>query len=333
MKIKSVLPFVAGLIIFQSCSTLKNEVMWVGGIQTECGEDSEKTTCLNVIKGEKLNEEKWEKMSENIDGFSFEEGIMKKIEVKKSNEKSNPIKTYSLVKEIESKEDIRFQLHGNWILASINGGNISKMIVLPSMKIDLKSMMISGNGGCNLYSARIEKLTSQNIKLTENLGTLMECANKNIEDEYLKTLSGVDKYKVNDGELIFTDKEGKNILTFIKIVPSKGNPALEGTWINTRINGDVIDQDENNPSITFDLEQLIVAGKDGCNNFNAKIENLSKSDLLIGEIAATKMMCPEMEIPTKFLNAVNQTVAYKIIDSELVLLDKRGNKVLVFSKQ
>lgn len=338
MKLKSVLPFVAGLMIMQSCSTPKNDIMWIGGVKTECDSGAGKSECLNVFRGEELKNEKWENMHTSIEGLEFEEGYMKKVEVTKVEKDAKDVPAdassieYTLVKELERKEDPRAQLKGNWVLATLNGGNINRMMVLPTLMFDVKGMRISGNGGCNLYSAQINELSTQTIKLSHNAGTLMECANENMENEYHKVLSEIAKYDVKGEKLAFHDKDGKETMTFIKVNASQPNPALGGMWIGTRLMGNSIEKGDNTPSITFDLDKMMVAGKDGCNNYNSSIKTLSNADLIFGQIASTKMMCPQMEVANKFTNAISTVVAYKVEGRELIMMDEDGNEVLAFAR-
>lgn len=337
MKLKSVLPFVAGLIIMQSCSTPKNDIMWVGGIKTECDSGAGKAECLNVFKGEDLKDEKWENMHASIEGFEFEEGVMKKIEVQKEDIDAKDVPAdassirYTLVKELERKADPRIELKGNWVLATINDGSINRMVVLPTLNFNLKEMRISGNGGCNLYSASITELTSKKLEIQESLGTLMACDNENIENDYHQALSKVATYELKKDMLSFYDKDGKVILSYLKVDTSKTNEVFAGDWKNTRIDGEKFEA-ESIPVMFFDMEKMIVGGKDGCNSYNAEIKNLSNSALLFGNIASTKMMCPEMEIADKFLAALNSVVSYKVSGNELVMLNEDGNEVLAFTK-
>ncbi|PWH85171.1 META domain-containing protein [Brumimicrobium oceani] len=338
MKFRSVLPFVAGLAILQACSTPKNEIMWVGGFQTECDAGAGKSKCLKVYNGEDLENQKWENMFASIEGFEYEAGYMKKIEVNKVALDAEKVPAdassiqYKMVKELEKKADPRVQLNGDWVLTSINGGNINRMIVLPTMKIELNTMSISGNGGCNLYSTQISELTTQNIKLASALGTLMACANENIEEEYQEALSKVEKYTLKGEELEFQNKEGKVILTYIRVDESQANPALGGSWKNISILGEELTEGQKNPEIIFDLDKLMIAGTDGCNNFNGPIENASSTELKFGAIAGTKMMCPEMDIPDSFLLNLSRAVTYSIDGAHLVLFDKGGKELLVFKK-
>jgi len=337
MKFKNIIPFVAGLIILQSCSTPKNDILWVGGFKTECDSGAGKSECMLVHKGEELNVENWDNFYSNIEGIEYEEGFMKKIEVKKEELQAKDVPAdasslkYTLVKEIEKKMDPRAALSGNWALATINGGNINKMIVIPTLNIDLSKMLISGNGGCNLYSASIEKLTSNEILIQESLGTLMECANDNIELKYHKTLSSVKAYVVNNRILSLSDKDGNVILSYIRVEAPKSNQALLGDWKNIRINGEAF-ENEITPTIAFNLDEMSVNGTDGCNVYGGSITSLSTSDLTLGALYSTKKMCHEMKVPDRFVKSISQVEGYKIKGKELILLDKEGNELLAFTK-
>lgn len=340
MKKLLVLPVVLGFTFLQSCSTSKSEtdVMWVGGVKTECDSGSGKTECLNVYKGEDLKKQNWENMYASIEGFEFEEGYMKKIEVSKEemDAKDTPADAssikYTLVRNIEKKEDQRTQMKGDWVLATINGININKMVVLPTLKVNLKEMRISGNAGCNEYGAQIESLTTEELKLSHSLGTLKACANENIEEEYFQAIGKVRRYTVEDNKLIFSNEEGEEVLTYIVVDDSQPNPALGGAWKNIKINGENV-SNEDVATMTFDLEKLMVAGSDGCNNYNTSIEKLSNNALVFGDIAATKMMCPDMKSSDKFQNALRLTTNYVIDANELKLMDQNNKVVLVFSKK
>lgn len=337
MKFKSIVPIVAGLVILQSCSTPKNDVLWVGGIKSECDAGAGNSECLKVFKGDALKDEKWENFHSNIEGFEFEEGYLKKIEVKTEKQDAKDVPAdassvkYTLIKELDRKEDPRIHLDGNWVLATINGGNINKMVVLPTLNFNLNTMMMSGNSGCNLYSAEIVGLSTSEIEISEVPTTLKACANENIERDYHKALSEVKGFKVEDDVLALANEKGDVVLSFIKVNVSKAKNALLGEWNNTRINGKEINT-ESIPTLVFDLEKMMVGGKDGCNSYGAELRNFTETDLLLSQISSTKMMCPDMEIPDQFLNAFTTVVTYKIEGEELILFDKDGKEVLAFSK-
>lgn len=333
-----VFSIIVGLMIIHACSTPKDNVMWVGGFKSECADGTQNSACLNVIKGEDLKNENWESINLNIENFEFEEGMMKKIVVKKetldSQNASNNITTvkYTFVKELAKRKDPRIQLIGNWDLRKLNDVEINKKITIPGLKVNLKSMKISGNGGCNLYSAKIENLTSQKIRFKQSLGTLMECGNGNIEPEYLKTLDQVETYKIDGETLLFYDKSNNVILTFTKAESLDSNLVLDGRWSNIRIQNEKIEPKGEPPYIVFNIQKMSVSGRDGCNIFNGEIKDLNKSELLFGPLAFTKKMCLKMEVPDQFQKAINQVAGYKIKDKELILVDSKGNELLAFLK-
>ena len=181
MKIKFIIPLALAAFMTQGCSTVKTETMWVGGLKTECNAGNLEAECLSVNKGEDLTTTSWENFYADIEGFEFEEGYMKKIEVEaiQLDPKDVPADAssiqYKFVKELEKKKDPRSSLSGNWILATINGGPINKMVVVPNLSVDLKEMRIAGNAGCNRYFAGIEGLSTQKITFSQAGATIVMC--------------------------------------------------------------------------------------------------------------------------------------------------------------
>lgn len=338
IKIKSVLLLFIGIMGLQGCNTAKVETIWVSGYKIKCDSTSEDVRCLNIFKGEQLKDEKWKPLTSKIEGFEFEEGELQKLKVEEVKEKSeeNSSSSYSLVEVLEKKQDPRIMLRGNWVLTSMNGKNLNKMIVLPTLIINIEDMVMSGKGGCNLYQGPIDVLTTQKIKTGNIAGTLMECENENIESDYLKALSNIDSYTIDGSRLTFLDVKGQTILSFIRTMQESAQssqPTLRGKWENTRINGENMEIEGEAPFITFDLEKKAINGKDGCNNFFGQIEELSKNEILFSGVGSTRMMCENMDVPDAFLNALNAVNSYEIHRGELVLLDAERNELLAFDRK
>lgn len=107
--------------------------------------------------------------------------------------------------------------NGNWILANINNAPINRMVVVPTLVIDVDALSLSGNGGCNRYGGPIDKLTATDFVVSDKLfSTMMACANQNIESEYLEQLAKVKSFKTSNDLLKLYDASGNNVLTFIK---------------------------------------------------------------------------------------------------------------------
>ncbi|MCB9202953.1 MAG: DUF4377 domain-containing protein [Flavobacteriales bacterium] len=209
------------MLTLQSCSSSKNNVYWINSFKSDCvGVGPMK--CLNVYKGEDLENAKWQNFYSKIEGFNFEEGMLTKIKVKE--EKLNPENVpadassikYTLVEVLEKKEDSRMHLNGNWILATLDGNPINRMVKIPTLEIDIAKQLLSGNGGCNNYTSSIKSLTLEKIELYPVVSTKKACINKNIENEYLKLLNSIKSYTVQGEKLTLYNQENKEILSFLK---------------------------------------------------------------------------------------------------------------------
>lgn len=338
MKFNSFYLLLLGLLLLSACSSTKNKIFWVSGTKSECTAGVGKMQCLQVHKGKDLSEAKWEHFYAKIEGFEFEEGFLKKIEVKekKLDPKNVPADgssiQYTLVKELDKQADQQVLIGGKWTLARFNDSPINRSIVLPTMELTLNPRRISGSGGCNRYSGEIAQLSQNNIQFGQMVSTKKACANKNIESDYLQALSKVQTYQMKGKMLAFYEESGKEVLAYIPKKEKKANPILHDIWITTHINGNPMEQQKNNPRLEINLTQNKIFGNDGCNNYSGSIKEVSDSKIMFSAIAATKKMCPNMEVTNPFNQAMRKVVAYKLDGLKLSLIDQSGQEVLTFLK-
>jgi heat shock protein HslJ len=59
----------------------------------------------------------------------------------------------------------------------------------------------------------------------------------------------------------------------------------------------------------------------GCNKFQGNYKN-NKGKFTFSNIGATKMLCENNNNEGEFLKALNKVINYKIIDNQLMLMDK-----------
>lgn len=73
----------------------------------------------------------------------------------------------------------------------------------------------------------------------------------------------------------------------------------------------------------------MVSGSGACNLYSGKAE-IDGRAIILGPVAATKMMCPPapMDQEARFFDALDKTRSWKIETGKLLLLDGQG-KVLV----
>lgn len=329
------------LSLMSSCNSNESNhhVYWVGGYKTNCDMGAGKSTCLIVSKQESLDNQKWELFYTNIEGFEFEEGQLQKVEVKEQKlndediaaDKSNI--SYQLVKLLEKRPDDRIAMQSEWQLEKMNGEELIDSMTIPTLVIDLLEMRLSGNSGCNSYTGIITELGLNNISMNEMAKTLKLCPEANYEDEYMDLLKKVKTYAVDKTKLNFKDVDGKVILQYRKLNKTKNEVRIHDVWSAVRVEGNPINRMVTVPRIEFNTTEMKFYGNDGCNEYFGPITELSKENIILGDIGSTRKMCPDMEFPQRYISALKNIVQYKFTDDNiLVFFNKEKEEVLAFMK-
>ena len=203
--------FVLLALIVSSCS--ENKIIYVAPALQNCETQGDKK-CL-MIKENK--EDDWQLFDGEIEGFDYKEGFLYKIEVKISKAKGatnekDQLK-YELLKVIyqeSSKQAIlpSRTLEGQWVVQRISGlDSIQKQ---PTIRI--KDGQISGNAGCNNYSASCE-LDGNSIVIGLTMATKMYCTNMKVEKAFFDGLKKADNFKLGDEQLLVFDQDGLELFT------------------------------------------------------------------------------------------------------------------------
>ena len=111
-------------------------------------------------------------------------------------------------------------------------------------------------------------------------------------------------------------------------------PALEGaTWrLASVAHADgQLHAVPNGVEATASFANGLVSGSGGCNRYTASY-TVDAGKLTIGLAASTMMACPEPQtaVEQPFMAALAATMAYKIEDGQLSLLDAKGQKIATF---
>ena len=203
-----------------SCSTSTQAVYWVNSSQAESSAEGSKMQCLQVYKGDNLNKAQWEAFCAPIEGFTFEEGYFKKIEVSEKPQKDvsagAPNVAYTLVREIEKVKDSRFDLQGEWKLMSMGEMAITPE-AQPTLKLNIREMKVNGSDSCNTFMGSIETLTDKELVFGDLASTLMLCAEKmEVADAFGMAMQKIRQYQLKGDQLLLTDEQGGVLLTFAK---------------------------------------------------------------------------------------------------------------------
>jgi heat shock protein HslJ len=338
---KLILGLIAVLFVISSCTVTEkissndNQIWWISGVKTECSGVAEKMKCLNIYKGKDINNPTWENFYPNIEGFEFEEGYLKKIEVKTEKLEPKDVPAYAssikytLVKELEKIVDYRMNINGKWILSRLNDTLIDNSITSLTMEIDLEQKRVMGRESCKGYFGSILNITFKTIQFGTITRTKRPCPDYSREREYHKALNKVTNYQIKGSNLIFYSN-GKKVLSFTK--NKEANQRLHDIWVAIRIDGNEVDRKITVPRLEINLTKNKIYGNDGCNEYSGSIDEVSDTQLKFGALAATKKMCRNMEVVNKFNKAMSKVISYKLEGMNLILMDNEGKEILALLK-
>jgi copper homeostasis protein (lipoprotein) len=105
---------------------------------------------------------------------------------------------------------------------------------------------------------------------------------------------------------------------------------LEGSrWVLVRIGGESFVPQEGRPEpyIVLQSSTKQIAGHGGCNRLSGGYR-IEGSTLEFGELTTTRMSCPDLDTEYAFLNALDNVARWRLMDNQLVLLDKNNAPLL-----
>lgn len=210
--------------------------------------------------------------------------------------------------------------------------------VLPKTKItaEFAGTKISGNAGCNHYSGGYQLNKSEITFPGPIMATMMACSTEIFtqEQHYLKALSAVTSYQLQQKKLVLLDKEQQTVLIYHYTPPI----TLENThWQATGINngrGGVVSNSITH-LVTAQFSDNEIKGNASCNQFSANYE-VNKQQLKIGPVRTTRKYCAEegvMEQEQQVIQALKQTTQYEIKADKLRLRNANGSLQLSFSRK
>jgi heat shock protein HslJ len=127
--------------------------------------------------------------------------------------------------------------------------------------------------------------------------------------------------------------------TLVEVLEKNPDPRfrIHDIWAIEAIDGHFVKKpDEHDrmqiPSIEINLTEMKIMGTDGCNNFFGPVKNIEEDELTFGPLGATMKMCFNMDIPSRFNEAMNKVSKYKIENLKLYFFDDAGAELLRFRK-
>ncbi|PID94076.1 MAG: hypothetical protein CSA95_04785 [Bacteroidetes bacterium] len=108
------------------------------------------------------------------------------------------------------------RLHDIWITTHIEGDSLPSTSPIPMLEINLTEMRVIGHDGCNRFHGKIQEVSENNITLSPIASTLKRCSAMEVPNRFHEAINRVEGYKLEGLRLILTDKEGNEVLTFLK---------------------------------------------------------------------------------------------------------------------
>lgn len=108
---------------------------------------------------------------------------------------------------------------------------------------------------------------------------------------------------------------------------------LGGRWNVTELKGENMIYGNTLPYVVMNIADSTVSGNAGCNMMNGRITLEGENGLSFGPVATTRMMCPEADVETSLLAALDGVRAFEVartgenVDS--VMLKSADGEVLV----
>ncbi len=122
---------------------------------------------------------------------------------------------------------------------------------------------------------------------------------------------------------------------FMASCGNKGNKAdLSGEWNITSIEGQNI-TGKSDAFLGFDLKENRIYGNTGCNSIMGEIsiDSLNPGQIVLSNVASTRMMCHDMDTETKILAALEKTSGFQASANGIELTDKSGKVILSLEKK
>lgn len=327
------------ILLITACSpTPQGSIYWINSYQVDCtGVGPMK--CMLVQKGEAIIEGDWQNFYSQIEGFEYEPGFIYKLRVMEEEKENVPADAssikYTLMEVLEQRQDDKILLNGYWQVLKIKGTvvklpKIQGAGVLPNIRIDLGKMHLSGIDGCNKLNGKIASIETDAIEFGPLAATMKMCPDMTIADAFNSAMNKVKKYRIDNEKLLFLAEDGNELLEFKK--GTEARILLNDIWVVEQLEGEMVMDKSNAPSLEIHTSDMEAMGSDGCNNFMGKIQKLNNEELVFGPLAGTRKMCPDMTVPDKFNKALTRVRKYHITGLKLKLMDEKEKVVLLLKK-
>jgi len=228
-------------------------------------------------------------------------------------------------------------LTGEWNIVTVDGEKLGSEN-MPFIGLDAETKRVYGSAGCNrmMGGFELDSVNAGKIHFSQIATTRMMCPDMDTEQKILGALNKVEGYSETETGIELTDAEGKTVIVLEKRVQAAVSiNDLAGEWIISAVNGEAVKKMEKTPFLAFNIEEKRVHGNAGCNIINGGFsqEEGNAASLKFSQMISTMMACPDMDVETQVLKALNEVASFeKNEDGSVSLLDGNGKVLLTLVK-
>ena len=227
--------------------------------------------------------------------------------------------------------------NGEWNIVEVNGSAIN-LKDYPYIGFDTENGRIYGNTGCNNVMGSFDLNSKPGaLELGKLASTMMAGPNMDVERNVLNALGQVKGYlPVSENEIALCNEKKRPVVILKKRNQTMALNELSGKWNILAVNGkEVPGNVEKQPFLHFDVAARKVSGCAGCNNIHGSFvtDEGQKHTLAFQGVAATRMMCPDMELENNIMKALNQTQTYSVLDNGHLALYADGKQIMELVKK
>lgn len=208
--------FACGGMKNNSAPTVIEKTLWVNSYLGNCSEMELKEVYLLTQENDSIDPLAWECVHKKIEGYAFERGYLENIKVSVTIVEGMPKMAFK--ESIEKLRDMNYyKIHDIWSLTELYGKKLPENSIRPDMEINLNSLTVNGNGGCNTYRGSIVTYSGDKLKFGPIMSTKAACPDMEVEANFQQALDEVQRFELKGPNLIFNNEIGQTILQFKKV--------------------------------------------------------------------------------------------------------------------
>lgn len=228
-------------------------------------------------------------------------------------------------------------LDGEWNITEVNGSAIT-IKETPYIGFNVEDGRVYGYTGCNnIMGSFKQNVEAGSLDLSQMASTLMAGPNMDVERNVLNALGQVKGYKLlNNEEIALCNEKKRPVVVLKKRSQKMALKDLNGEWNIVEVYGeDVLGKGEKQPFLTFDITQKTISGCASCNTIHGRfvINDAETQSITFQNVAATRMMCPDMTLENNILQVLNKADRYGQLGNGNLVLYVDGKQAMELVKK